>query len=71
MESQPQNPESRINPENFHPSTFFIRAPLSFFLLAITQQLYEMCCFLWPQSWFLNCPSVCPNLNHVRNISAI
>ena len=24
MESQPQNPEFRINPENFHPCTFLI-----------------------------------------------
>ena len=24
MESQPQNPESRINPENFHPCVFVI-----------------------------------------------
>ena len=26
MESQPQNPEFRINPENFHPCKEFIQA---------------------------------------------
>ena len=24
MESQPQNPESRINPENFHPCKYYL-----------------------------------------------
>ena len=30
MESQPQNPEFRINPENFHPCFFFF-----FFFVAL------------------------------------
>ena len=32
MESQPQNPEFRINPENFHPC---IRQTLIYFCLAL------------------------------------
>ena len=29
MESQPQNPEFRINPENFHPCIYFMSIDLS------------------------------------------
>ena len=28
MESQPQNPEFKNNPENFHPCNFFYRNPI-------------------------------------------
>ena len=30
MESQPQNPEFRINPENFHPWKNMVSEPLSY-----------------------------------------
>ena len=32
MESQTQNPEFRINPENFHPCAFGVRALIIFML---------------------------------------
>ena len=36
MESQPQNPEFRIDPENFHPCVLgFRRCPLNIFKLAV------------------------------------
>ena len=40
MESQPQNPEFRNNPENFHPCTvknvcFFTHAPLKMFVFSV------------------------------------
>ena len=35
MESQPQNPEFRNNPENFHPCIIFLKSEL------ITSNLYK------------------------------
>ena len=45
MESQPQNPEFRINPENFHPCFSYI--PISLLKQA------------WTASYFVQLSSVC------------
>ena len=40
MESQPQNPEFRINPENFHPCKL---SALSMFITTISVIMSEQC----------------------------
>ena len=38
MESQPQNPEFRINPENFHPRLYDMMHPISYFQKVIKEK---------------------------------
>ena len=54
MESQPQNPEFRINPENFHPC-----APGS------TIALHELCSSELKTGIHFHLYVLQPNLNHV------
>ena len=43
MESQPQNPEFRINPENFHPCSCIISAIGCLILLGIYFSFAKFC----------------------------
>ena len=54
MESQPQNPEFRINPENFHPFSSHISTSLR--LNAVNQNVVMMLKITSSLRWFLEYP---------------
>ena len=54
MESQPQNPEFRINPENFHPCSSHISTSLR--LNAVNKNVVIMLKITSSLRWFLEYP---------------
>ena len=53
MESQPQNPEFRNNPENFHPCLQHWKVKHILYLLGRTHSILTLC-MLGNFSWFLS-----------------
>ena len=47
MESQPQNPEFRNNPENFHPCTAILLDALSINILVLLKDIILWCLILF------------------------